>query len=60
MRHLVDRRMPPMIEETLKPPTAMSETILSLILIPLKLISKPDVNTDSEFWSDFKRFQTFL
>jgi hypothetical protein len=51
--------MPPMIDETLKPPTAMSETILSLILIPLKLISNPEVNTDSEFWSDFKRFQSF-
>lgn len=38
VRKLCDSRIPPLIEETAKPPTMMAETILDMIMRPLQLV----------------------
>ena len=42
LRKLCDARIPPIMTETLKPPTPMAETIFNLLMQPLSLISSEE------------------
>ena len=48
LRSLCDSRIPPLIEETVRPPTAMAGVILDMILRPLKYLLRSEVKLRTE------------
>ena len=46
VRQLCDKRIPPLLEESCRPPTPLAEAIFNMIIRPLKLLM---LFTDDEY-----------
>ena len=48
VRRLCDKRIPPLLEESFRPPTPLAEAIFSMITRPLRLLMLLNSDDDKE------------